>query len=151
MNKNIKIFMLCLISFMLVYVMYAGGKHKDIFTAHALIKESAHYDTSATIDAGFWEVVETGVGVVGLISSSTFTIYVNIDGYYPGYGWVDNLKRDTLQTSATVKAKGFVIRDRYTNNIPGTNIFRIRNTVGILSTGDSSTATSYSQTVWFRD
>ncbi|MCC7439161.1 MAG: hypothetical protein IT211_11765 [Armatimonadetes bacterium] len=106
-------------------------------------------DTSSFLRMLDFPYIEVGTSTVG---TDSLRLIVNVD-YQIGTVWLTGV-RDTVKfgpgTPSGTKSKGFVIRNPYTTNVPGAVQIRIRNVLIPFRTADSTSATSYSQSVIFR-
>lgn len=141
-----------LLAFLMLFVLANTVKAQLItrtFSTKTFATAVNRSDTSATIKLLEFPYIEVGTSTVG---TDSLRLIVNVD-YQIGSVWLTGV-RDTVKfgpgTTAGTKSKGFIIRNPYTTYVPGSTFIRIRNVLIPFRTADSTSATSYSQSVIFR-
>jgi hypothetical protein len=147
--KRITLFLLTLAALILVSGT-ASSQVVKVFTAKAFATATSRTDTSSTISTKYLPYVEIATSTAGTDSCK---IFITVD-YKVAGTWILAGKRDTIKygpaTSAD-KAKGTIVLGPYAASpIPGATDIRVRNTLHPFRTADSTSATSYTQTLLLR-
>ena len=120
---------------------------EKVFTAKSFSTTVNRTDTSGMINLLFSPYVELATNTAG---TDSLKLVIAVD-YQVAGRWINGGVRDTVKfgpaTSAN-KAKGTIVLAPYTASaIPGAQYVRIRNTLIPFRTADSTSATSYTQTL----